>query len=773
MLKNFSLAIKLLWREWRGGEWFIVFFALLLAITATTSIHFYTDRLTRGLDLQGARILGGDLAIKSSMPIPSLWAEHAQSLQLHTAEVWSYPSVASTASQLQLVNLQAVSNNYPLLGDASMHPEPHTVWVEPRLLPLLGIKLNDSITIGAANFRVAKILTSDIDMLNTGFLIAPRVMIRLDDVPATKTVLLGSRVDYHLLIVGEKSQLQQFQQWIAPQLKPGQNLISVKNQQFALQDTLERAEDYIQLVLLVCLMISGVAIGLSVQQYLRRHYAHVALWRCLGASRQQILQIFIWQLLLISLITGVVASALGFFFQTIFADLFKTILLIPLPSTSWSPVFLGLFTSVFLVFAFSYPVINELPRTSPLYIWRNEISTSMRNNFYLIFAFVIISIFVCWSMDFSLLSLFFLNSIFFSIGFLYGLSLLLLHFCRKFLVYTEGTVRRGLSQLIQYSDSVSLQFVGFSLILIAILVLGLVRTDLIANWQQSLPKKTPNYFAFNIAPADLSSLNQMFQQQNIPVEGIYPMVRGRLTALNNKPILSAVPKEAVNINPLHRELNLSWMWQFPSDNKIVRGTHWQPQDAGKPLVSVENELGKVLNLKLGDELSFQVGDQKISAVITNFRSVDWSSFHPNFFIIFPPGFLDKFPATYIASFHLSSNQTFFLNQLVQTFPNITIIDVANLLQQMQDLVGKITLAIQYLFLFSLGASVLIFITSLQASMDERRQTYGLLRILGASKKYIRKSVIVEFGCLAIMILFSSITLAHVIVYLLERRIFMI
>jgi putative ABC transport system permease protein len=298
-----------------------------------------------------------------------------------------------------------------------------------------------------------------------------------------------------------------------------------------------------------------------------------------------------------------------------------------------------------------------------------------------------------------------------------------------------------------------------------------VRGNILNDWRRSLSPQTPNYFAFNIAPDDISRLKQLFSQNKVTIEGLYPMVRGRLIALNKKPVMSAVPVSQLGHNALHRDLNLSWMWQYPSDNKIVSGQAWTTTDAGKPLVSVENKLAQDLQFHLGDELTFQIGDQQLSAKIANLRSVEWGSFHPNFFMIFPPGLMKGLPATYITSFYLSASQASVLDQLVQLLPNITVIDVASLLQQIQGLVSKIALAMQYIFIFALGAGVLIFITCLQASMDERRQTYRLLRVLGAGKKYIRTSVMVEFGCLALLVLMSSVLLGYLGASIIEQYIF--
>ena len=771
MLRTVKLAAKFLWREWRAGEWLVVFIALLFAITATTAIHFFTDRLNRGLDEQSAKFLGGDLVISSPSPLGSEISEHAHAMKLRTAEVWAYPSVATAADKMQLVNLQAVSANYPLIGEPANHPAPGAVWVEPRLLPLLGISISGQLAVGATQFHVTRLLTGDIDSLNTGWAIAPRLMMELSDVPATRTVLPGSRIDYRLLITGDKQQLQSFRGWVTSRLSASQRLMDPRDQQATLRNVLQRAQDYMQLVLLGCLLMSGVAIALSIQQYMRRHYGHVALWRCLGAGQLQIRQIIFLQLTMIALTAGIISVSLAYLLQIFFANMFKAFLQFTLPPPGSMPALVGLLTSILLLFVFAFPAIADLPRTPPLYLWRNQIiNRVVGNKTYVLVSGLVVTLFLYALMGFASLTINFLILLALCIGILYALSLGLLNIIAKIVKRSDGAVRRGLSQLLQYSQSFSLQFVGFTLILIALLVLGGVRNHLIDNWRQTLPPKTPNYFAFNIAPDDLPNLRDMFQREHIEIK-IYPMIRGRLVEIGNKPVMAAVPVTAQGNNALHRELNLSYMWNYPADNKIISGHTWTQADNGKALVSVEDKLAKDLHLHLGDELTFTIGEKKISAVVDNFRSLDWSSFHPNFFMIFPPGLLTGFPITYITSFHLGDGQDGLLNQIVQQFPNVTVIDVAALLQQMQDLVAKITLAIQYLFLFALGDGILIFLTCLQASMDERRQTYRLLRVLGASQKYIRNSLLVEFTIFASLIFCSASVIAYGFIWLLERVFF--
>ena len=771
MLKKWLLAIRLLVRECRAGQWLIVLFALILAVTTITGINFFTNRLARGLDQQSAQLLGGDLVISSASPIPAAWVQKANELSLRTAEVLIFPSVVSANNQLQLVNVEAVSKEYPLLGKPITF-KPHHVLAEYRLLPLLSIHTGDAMTIGSASLTIQALSPSDIEMMNTGFAIAPRVLMRLDDVPATQVVLPGSRINYRLLMAGSKNSIEDFRIWVAPLLKASQTVLDVENQRFMLLNSLQHADKYIQLVILFCLLMCGTAITMSVRQHLHRHYEDVALWRCLGAPQKQVATLLFLQFVMVAMIAGAIGTAAGYLLQMFMATIFKFYLQFSLPPPGFAPVLLGFFTSMLLLFCYAYPIISMLPRTSPLYLWRSESSIhSPRQYTYAIVTLILLLAYVYWIMDFSLLALFILDALLLSIGFLYVLNILALSLLRKLINLSKGSVRRGLSQFIQHPETAGIQLTAFTLIVTSLFILSNVKHDLLGHWQTSLPANTPNYFAFNIAPYDMENVARFFKKDRINVEDIYPMVRGKLVALNNKPILSAIPANARDHNALHRELNMSSMLSYPSDNRVVRGVSWTKDDSGKLLVSVEKSFATELHLKIGDTLGFMVGDRELSASIANIRSVDWGSFHPNFYVIFPPETLDQFAATYITSFHLSPEQTPILNRLVKKFPNVTVIDIAGVLQQIQTLLSKMAVALQYLFMFSVVAAMLIFIASILSSMDERRETYRLLRILGASRRYIISSLVVEFSFLTTLTLLFSFALANVISYLLIVVIF--
>ena len=771
MLNEWRLALRCFIRECRAGQWMIVFFALVLAVTMMTSINFFTDRLSRGLNQQSAQLLGGDLVISSSMPISKTWQQKADNMSLRTADVYVFPSVVSANNQLQLVNIQAISDSYPLFGK-KMDIESHTLLTEERLLPLLSIHLGDAMTIGTATFTIKGLMNTNIDMINTGWAIAPRVLMRMDDVASTHVILPGSRIQYQLLVAGEKKAIQAYRSWLTPKLSAGQKIIDVASRQSSLQNSLQHADKYIQLVILFCLLMCGTAITLSVRQHLHRHYEDVALWRCLGAPEKQITSILIKQLILISVAAGALGSLIGFFIETYIVKIFYTLIDFPLPPAGILPIVLGFSASVILLFCYAYPIITSLPRTSPLYLWRsNSHDLHKHTKFYAIITLVLLLGYVYWMMDFSLIALFILDSLLLSIGFIYALNVLTFSMVKKLMNISNGIIRRGLSQFIQYPETASIQLTAFTLVLMSLFILGNVKHNLLGDWQATLPSDTPNYFAFNIAPYEIEEVKSFFAKQNIVVEDIYPMVRGRLTELNQQPIMQAIPPHAAQHNALHRDLNLSSMMTYPTDNQLTQGSSFTVNDDGKLIVSVESKLATELNLKLGDQLGFQIGDQQLVATLTNIRSVDWGSFHPNFYIIFPTNALNKYPSTFITSFHLQPNQSVILNKLVKKFPNITIIDIASMLQQAQGLLAKISMALQYLFSFAICAAILIFITSVIASMDERRETYKVLRTIGASRKYIIGSLIVEFSFLAALTILFAYVFAKFISYLLIAMIF--
>ena len=781
----FYLSLKLLRRNWRSGELSILLAALVLAVTALTAIYFYTDRIGRGLEQQAVQLLGGDLVIKTPNPQPKTWLQQTQKLQLRTVQRYLFPSMVVANQQLQLASIKAVNSNYPLYGNITINktsqtqavavnaiPAPGNVWVDSRLLTLLNIKLGSDVTIGAAKFKVNAVINTMPDTETNWLNIAPTVLMNVADLAKTQIIQPGSRVSYELLIAGNEEKIKQFKTWLQPQLTPEQKIFDVKNNQFVLKNNLQKADSYLTLANMICVLLSGLAIVITAQRYVRRRYDTTALLRCLGIVQKQIIYIYAYQLFIIGLIGSIIGCFLGYLFQLGFALIFTDWLKFSLPAAHLSSALTGLMFGFTMLLGFALSPFLSLQQITALRILRCDLKVPTSNNLW-VYGLIICAVYiVLWQQTANhQLALWLLSGISFTAAILYSCANGLIKLLR--MLGSSGGInwRYGIANLARYSRTSTVQLVAFGLVIMVLLLITLIRNDLLNTWQENLPKNTPNYFVINIQPVEVTQVEKLLAAYQIKSTGIYPMVRGRLTELNGIAIQQAVPPEARNHNALNRELNLSWASLLPKENKITQGQWWIAQDEGKPIVSLENKLAEELGIKLGDKLSFQIGEQKITAIVVSLRSLEWSSFQPNFYIIFPTGVINHLPTTYITSFYVDIKHRQVINELTHLFPGTTIIDVASILEQVRDMIDKIALAIEYLLLFTLLAGIVVLYAVLHANRDERLQQMALLRTLGANQNQLKIMVLAEFITLGLLAGTLGALSATLIAFIIASKIF--
>lgn len=782
-MNSIKLAVKFLLREWRSGELYILIAALIIAVAALSSISFYTDRVSRALDNQATELLGGNLVINSQTPISQQWLTQAKLSHLNNSEIIYFPTVVVAGQQLQLVDVKAVTNSYPLVGQlrASTNinqagqvintiPSSGTIWVDPRLLSLLSVTIGSQITIGVQPFTISHILTYEPDIQSNVFTIAPRVLINQADVAKTQVVQPGSRITYSLLLTGSDTDLQNYKKWLTPQLTPHQRLLGIKEGRPQLQNTLQRAENYMHLAVIICVVLAGVAIGVTSRRYAQRHAQTVALLRCMGLTQGQILSIYIWQFILLGILGSIIGCVIGYFAQLLLANIFVGWFNIQLPAIVWSSAFIAIITGLCVLLGFTLAPLIQLKSITPMRILSRELYPLPTSSLLTYAgAIAVIGGFLLWHTSNWQFTLLLLYGIAFTVLVLYWAGFSLLRLTNLLAPSVGITWRYGITNLVRRSKSSIIQLIAFGLVIMTALLLIILRTNLIQTWQQQIPANAPNYFAINIAPEQVPAINQLLQQQHIISSGIYPMVRGRLITLNNKPIKQAVPSNEINNEALNRELNLSWTMQLPSDNHIVQGSWWSTNEINKPLVSMEVNLANELGIKQGDLLGFQVGDQQFQAKVFSLRTLRWDSFHPNFYMIFPPGVINKLPATYITSFYLSPAQKTVLLSLVKQFPSVTIIDIAELLSQTRHIIASITQAIEYILGFTLLSGLAILYASLQVSLEERLHESALMRALGASRKQIRLILATEFISLGMLAGLLGAICASIIAWLIADR----
>ena len=304
-----------------------------------------------------------------------------------------------------------------------------------------------------------------------------------------------------------------------------------------------------------------------------------------------------------------------------------------------------------------------------------------------------------------------------------------------------------------------------------LLLLALVRDDLLRDWRASLPADAPNYFMINIRPDEGPRVAEFFARAGFPATELVPMLRARLVAIDGTSVDALqFPSDRAS-EFVERESNLTWSAELGPGNTIVAGRWWPARGPSDPQVSVESEYAATLGLELGDTLTYDIAGETVTARITSLREVRWDTFKPNFFVVFSPGVLDGVTGTLITSVHVQPGQRPALVELVRQFPEVTIIDIEALLSQVREVMNKASLAVQYVFLFTLAAGLMVLLAAVQATRDERRYESAMLRTLGATRSVVFQGVAAEFIVLGALAGLLAAAGAAAVGWVLARRVF--
>lgn len=750
-LKLSPLGLKLLGRDWRGGELALIATALILAVTSVTAIAHFTDRLARAMHIQSQAFLAAERVLSSSQPVDPAWLAEADAKNLRRAEVYEFASMLAAGEQFQFAQVKAVSDGYPLLGHLEIRadfeapqqvvrrgPPPGEVWLEPRLLPLMDLQIGDSLQLGDAQFTVGALLDYEPDRGGNLFAMGARVMMHSSDLPATNILQPGSRVSYRYLFAGDA--LEDYFAWLEPRLTEHQRVRDLSDGQPGVAAALERAESFLYLAGSLAVLLASVAVGLAARRYSLRHTAYVAVMKSLGAGRSRILQIYLVQMLALALIATALGLAIGSLIQAQAVYLLAEFFPVAPPASGWSPLAVGAATGFACTFGFALPPMLRLAHTDPMQTLRHDWSNPDRREWAGLVLGPLAMLSLIWWLS---------GSLAITLALFAGLALLIAGsalvnqlLVRGRLSALGGAWRIALGSLQRRAPFNTLLIAAFGTGLLAMLALVFARTALIEEWQMQLPEDAPNHFLVNIAPAELPRLQALIRERQLTGSDFYPMVRGRLTAINGEPT-SELPQQD---NALRRELNLSWTDTLPADNRIVAGQWWD-ENAAQEGVSVEVELAARLELKLGDRLRFSIGGLETEAPVTSLRSLDWNSMRPNFYMLFAPGSLEDFPATYITSFYLPPERKLFVNELVRTYPSVSVIELDKIIQRIRDTIAQVSIAIESVMALMLVAGVLVLVAGVRASIYERLQEAAVIRTLGGRRKLLLQSLMLEFGLL--------------------------
>jgi putative ABC transport system permease protein len=762
-----ALALRMLARDWRAGELRVLALALVLAVAAVTSVGFFADRIRLALTRDAHQLLGGDVLLIADHPWSAGMRGEIARRGLAQAETQTFVSMARSGDSAQLSGVKAVSERFPLRGslrtapalnapDAPTRsvPEPGTAWVDERMAVALSLKPGDTVELGAARFRVSAILTLEPDRSPSFINIAPRLMIRSGDLAGTGLVQEGSRVQYALLAAGERDAVRDFEAWATPRLGRGERLESLENARPEVRSSLERGERFVGLTALLAVILAAVAVSLSTRRYTGRHLDGYAVMRCFGATQGRLLKLCALEFAWLGLAASAAGCLAGFGAQHVIAAFVGNLIGTALPPPSPLPALQGFVTGMALLLGFAMPPLLQLRNVPALRVLRRDVGPPQQGA---VFAWglgvAVIAALLVWQARDLKLGLVVVGGFAGAFALFALLSYVALKLLGRAVAALHGGRgigwRYGLARLERHARASTLQILALALGLTAVLMLTFTRDDLLATWQASVPPDAPNRFIVNIQPDQRDALLQAFGEEKLAAPPMYPMVRGRFTAHNGKPV-EAEDYEERNRRLVDREFNLSYASVVPPGNRVAGGRWFTDEDIRNGALSVEADVARRLGWKLGDTLTWQVAGETFTAPIVNIRQLAWDSMRVSFFVIATPGLLQGAPTSYVTSFHLPDAQARFTTSVTQRFPNLSVIDTAALLRQMKSILDQVVRAVQFVFLFALAAGIVVLYAALLATQDERMHEAALMRALGASRAQLLAAQRAEFLVLGLI-----------------------
>ena len=770
-LSFLRLGWRTLLRDLRAGELRLLMVAVTLAVAALTSVGFFADRLQGGLQRDALQLLGGDVVVASDNPTPQAFVDKAQALGLQAVGTMGFPTMGR-ASDAQggaskLVALKSVAAGYPLRGTLKVAdapgaaeqatrdiPAPGEVWVDAPLLDALGLAMGDQLLLGDAQLRIARIIVIEPDR-GAGFMsFAPRVMLNAADVPATGLVQPASRITYRFAVAGQPAAVKAFSEWAAEEVKkPDVRAVRVESLESGrpeMRQTLDRAQKFLSLVALLAALLSAVAVALAARGFAADHLDASAMLRVLGQSQRTIAGAYTTEFALIGVFASALGVAVGYLVHNVFVLLLSGLVESALPAPSLWPVAFGLGMGLTLLLAFGLPPVLQLAQVPPLRVIRRDVGGLKPASLAVLcvgvagFAALLLAV----SSDFKL-GLIAVGGFAGAVALFAGLSWVAVKLLRKSV--NETTAPRWLvlatRQISARPAYAVVQVSSLAVGLLALVLLVLLRTDLISSWRQATPPDAPNRFVINVMPEQADDFQKTLQTSGVAKYDWYPMIRGRLLAVNGQPVGPDNYTEDRAKRLVDREFNLSTAVQQPPHNQIVAG-RWTENEAGA--VSVEEGIAETLGLKLGDRLLFDIGGVQNEARITSLRKVDWGSMRANFFVMYPVQQLEGVAITYLAAYRAPEVQGFD-NALVRQFPNITNVDMASTINQVQRVLDQVIRAVEFLFAFTLAAGLVVLFAAVTATREERAREFAIMRAVGARASLLRqvqRAELVGVGLLA-------------------------
>jgi putative ABC transport system permease protein len=794
------IDIKLLWRDWKGGQLNLVVSALVLAVMVVTAVSLFADRVERGLNQQITSFLASDLTIRGGIEISEEYRLKANELNLDTADLALFRSMVFAGDNNHLASVKAVSHDYPLRGEMELSddlevgklskrrngPASGEAWVEARLFNLLEIGIGDIIEVGYLSLTVTHLIVNEPDR-GTGFTAAgARVMISIDDLPASKLVRPGSRIGYRLLMSGSDRSVQTYKSWYEKREEALKNsselkhfrLVTPENAEEQLADAMQRGRAFLLLSGTIGVLLAGLAMALASQRYASRLTDQVALMKAWGQSTYSIRRSQFIRLFVIAAVSTALGIILGWLSHYLLLEVAKGVFSVELPLPGARPWLVAIVTGFICVLGFALPALWHLPTIEPLRVLRRDLPDSLLGQGRRLFIGILsLLLLTYWYSESIVISLLFLGALFALFGVCALIALQFLRLVQRFGSWRGSYVRLGLANLWRRRGQTLIQLVGFSTTLMLLLVVTGLRTNLITEWEAQLPADTPSHFLYNVADREVDGVKQVLAESDVTTTPWFPMVRGRLVSINGE---SITRERMSRSDGLSREVNFTQTKDLPTSNEIVDGQWWSSPPRGLEF-SLEQQVADEIGVGIGDDIEFSVGGLKFTAKLASIRSVDWQSMNPNFYVVFYPGALDRYAPNWVTAVRAAktvdvnrgalAKQAPFVSKMVKLYPTTVVLELGDVITRIRDVINRVTQGLELILFLVLICGALVLFAAIGVSYDERLRENAILRTLGSSRKIIIGALTVEYAMLGAIAGLIASAGAEIILYFVQQRVF--
>ncbi|EGQ9572829.1 FtsX-like permease family protein [Vibrio alginolyticus] len=726
--------------EIRQGNLWPISVALILVIASIFALSALAERMEQVIVKQGKDALTADAVFVSANPIPDMLLASTESLERST--MTRFATMAFSDNGMQLISVRAVDDNYPLMGELVLENNPagrvkeNQLWLDERIMTQLNVKSGDSVTIGDAEFTVSGAVLMEPGLSFNPFQQMPSAYIHQSDVDKTGAIQVGSRVQYRLFLQADDKTLKSLQD--DTQLSPSdrwrtQDTASRSNEVF------ERTTQYLSLTVAIVIIMAATTLVLTCQNYVNSRTQTIAMLKSLGASRRWIEKWLFIQVTILLISASVVGLLLGSGLEYLLRIPLKDLLPDPLPSYGVTPFLVAFISAVLItVPALGIPLLGLIKTPALEVLQQGKAQRSWKRMLLVLVPVVPLLLLyadntLVWIVLTGIAVLFVV---------LAAVSVTLTKLFAR--VSTHPAMKLALSRINRTPVTSGLQFGALALSLMLLSIIWLVRSDILADWERTLPADAPNVFALNIGDYELDNYLETLDKNGVTRSQAYPIIRGRLTEINGQNV-KEVEYEGEGSDAIRRELNLTWGDTLPEYNDVLSG-EW----TNKGSVSVEADVANDLGIKLGDTLRFVINSQNYDAVVDTIRHVEWRDMKPNFYFIFSSDVMANLPGSYLISYRIEEGNEALLTSMSRAHPTVSVLDIRTMGEKIQALIQQIVSAITILALLGVVAGLLLIFTLLRLSLSQRQQEIRLYRTLGSSKKRINTTLWAEYGIMALI-----------------------